>query len=64
MMKEFTNTDQTNIKRILVRQSWRSKIDDDVVVNNGRLATKWIVRDDVTRDECPNINTLMNRPGV
>ena len=64
MQKEFENADQTNIKRISARRSWRSMIGDEVVVKNGRLETKWTVRDNITKEECPEINTHMNNPGV
>ena len=39
-------------------------IGDEVVVKNGRLETKWTVRDNITIAECLEINTHMNRPGV
>ena len=64
MMKEFTNADSTNQNRIVARRLWRSMIGDEVVINNDRLETKWTVRDNITKIECPEINTHINRPGV
>ena len=39
-------------------------IGDEVVVKNGRLETKWTVRDNITKEEYPDINIYMNHPGV
>ena len=39
-------------------------IGDERVVKNARLETKWTVRDDITKVECPEIDTHVNRPGV
>ena len=39
-------------------------IGDEAVVKNVRVETKWKVRGNITKGECPEINTHMNRPGV
>ena len=39
-------------------------IGDEVVVNNARLEMRWTVRYNITKVECLEINTHMNRPGI
>ena len=64
-VREMEKAEHVNRRRIVARQMWVGMIGREIVVRNGGdLLTIWKVRDNVTEEECPDMDIYTQDAGL
>ena len=64
-VREMEKAEHVNRRRIVARQMWVGMLGREIVVRNGGdLLTTWKVRDNVTEEECPNMDIYTQDAGL